>query len=141
MRVAGRMCLHSLATPETVAAAWLHDTIEDCGVTRAELETEFSTVVAEYVSLLTNPSKGSTLPRAERKRIDREHLAACPPVVQVLKLLDRIDNVREMQSAEAAFLKKYAGETLELAEAIGGADEALKRELLAEVASLTSAGR
>ena len=57
-----------------VAAAWLHDVVEDCGVTYADLVFRFGPRVAKVVMELTDVSKPSDGNRAARKAIDLEHL-------------------------------------------------------------------
>jgi len=46
-------------TPEMVAAALLHDVLEDTDVPYSVLEEEFGSTVAEYVQLLSDPPKES----------------------------------------------------------------------------------
>ena len=60
---------------EMIAAAWLHDTVEDTPITFHDIEKEFGTGVADLVSDLTDVSKASDGNRAVRKAIDRAHLA------------------------------------------------------------------
>jgi hypothetical protein len=84
---------------------------------------------------LTNPSKlHKHLRRAERKAMDREHIANASRWAKVLKLLDRIDNIRDMRGCDDDFWKVYAAETRLLVDAIHCDDpliESLARELLA----------
>src|SRR5262245_19705840 len=97
MRVAERVATIPDATDEIVAAAWLHDVVEDCGITTGEIESEFSPIVANLVRELTNPSKARReLSRADRKQIDRDHLAGVSRWATIIKLVDRIDNVAGM---------------------------------------------
>ncbi|MFA4971216.1 MAG: HD domain-containing protein [bacterium] len=42
-----------------MCAAVLHDVVEDCGVTRAQLEARFSEEVVEAVMLLSRPAAGT----------------------------------------------------------------------------------
>jgi len=74
-RVAGRVAAHPQATETMVAAAFLHDVVEDTPHTLGEVTAEFGPEVARLVEELTNPSKGSKASRSERKQQDREHLA------------------------------------------------------------------
>jgi (p)ppGpp synthase/HD superfamily hydrolase len=102
-----------------VMAAYLHDTVEDTTVTIEEVKQRFGEEVANHVNWLTNPSKKfPNLKRDERKKMDREHLAKAPDQVKILKALDRIDNVKDMVMADPGFKKKYANESLLLAEAL-----------------------
>ncbi len=139
MRVAGRTMILPGSTEAMVAAAWLHDVIEDTPATPLEIEKEFGEVVRNYVVGMTNVSKGLSAPRAERKRLDREYLAAVAPEIQRIKLLDRIDNLRDMEHADKPdFVRLYVEESKLLAEAIGGADRQLKDELIAKADELNA---
>ncbi len=130
-RVAGLAAIHPLATPEFVAAAYLHDVIEDCQVYHDDLQAHFGVNVANLVLELTNPSKELTgVGRRERKRIDRDHLEQASREAKVLKLLDRIDNVREMDTGNVEFLAKYYQESILLAQVLRDADENLYQELM-----------
>lgn len=131
MRVAGRVMLLPDATEEMVVAAWLHDVIEDCGKTEADLAAQFGERVAGFVASLTNPSASQKhLPRAERKAIDREHLSRQCREVVLIKLCDRIDNVLDLaRCPDANFLQKYGEESKALAEALRSQSSELYEEL------------
>ncbi len=129
-RVAGRVAIHPDATEVMVAAAFLHDVVEDTPHTLAEIEAQFGPGVAELVAQLTNPSKGSTASRSDRKSLDREHLAHVSRAAKIIKLLDRIDNLDELAGASRAFVETYCDESRQLAAVIGDADPALQTELL-----------
>jgi (p)ppGpp synthase/HD superfamily hydrolase len=129
MRVAATMSTHPIATDALIAAAWLHDVSEDCGVKIAELREMFGDAVANPVYWMTNPSKGSPLPRSERKKMDREHLKAAPKEVKILKMIDRYDNLVELSDAPDDFVKLYCGETLLLLEVIEDADQELAAKI------------
>lgn len=118
-RVAGRVGLLPDVTEEMVAAAYLHDVLEDTLITRYEIELETNVRVGYYVDWMTNKSKGLNLPRAERKAMDRKRLADAPSEIKLIKLLDRIDNLSEMAEAKDDFKKLYAEESILLAETIG----------------------
>ena len=103
LRVAGRVMIHPEATEAMVAAGALHDSEEDYGTTlkrieevRAQILKKCGTETLELVKALTNPSKKTKFRRAERKRIDREHLKTCNRQVKITKLIDRIDNLNEL---------------------------------------------
>jgi len=130
-RVAARVAAHPGSTLEMVAAAWLHDVLEDTAVSAEAIEEAVSPGVAALVRELTNPSRGSDLPRAERKAMDREHLARISDEAKVIKMIDRIDNLGELGSAPRPFRALYAMESERLAEAIGDADAVLREELAA----------
>ena len=132
-RVAARVAIHPCATETMVIAAWLHDVVEDTGVELTEISDLFGAEVAALVGELTNPSKGSSAPRRERKAQDRDQLAQASREAKIIKLLDRIDNLNELAGAPSEFASTYSEESRLLAEAIGDADYNLKQELLAMI--------
>ena len=82
-----------------VIAALLHDAIEDCGVTEAEIRARFGADVAALVAAV---SDDKSLPKAERKRLQVERAPAAPPRVAVLKLADKVSNLRSMRLSPPA---------------------------------------
>lgn len=130
MRVAAAVSWHPIATEELVAAAWLHDVEEDCGVFNSHLRKMFGQKVSDYVYWMTN-RKDPMATREARKATDRQRLMEAPKAVQVLKMADRIDNLSDMSACpNEEFKKLYSAESLLLAEAIGSADESLKSRLI-----------
>ena len=135
-RVAGRVAAHPRATEAMVAAAFLHDVVEDTPHTSDEVSTHFGPDVARLVEELTNPSKGSNAPRRERKQLDRDHLAVVSDEAKIIKLLDRIDNLQEMVDAPGNFRRKYCEESRLLVGVISDVDAELQAELLDSVERL-----
>lgn len=129
LRVARRVIADPYCTWYMVCAALLHDVVEDCGVQPQEIGEQCGELTQKLVEDLTNPSKGSTLPRAERKQMDREHIAATSVRAQVIKAYDRIDNLREMGSAESGFIRLYCRESLALARVLDKISPELRYEL------------
>lgn len=125
------MALHPEATEALVAAAYLHDVVEDTPHSLAEIEEHFGPEIARLVDELTEASVGMKLPRSVRIRIDREHYAQVSREAKILKLLDRIDNLESLYEAPHDFILLYCHESRLLAEVIGDADAELKAELLA----------
>ena len=97
-------------TDAMVAAAWLHDVVEDTGVTIETIRAELGTEVAELVGWLTDVSKPEDGNRARRKAMDREHTAAAPSEAQTIKLADLISNSRSIMAHDPAFAKTYLEE-------------------------------
>ena len=58
-----------------LAAALLHDTVEDTGTPLKDIEAEFGPDVASLVEQLTDVSKPEDGDRKTRKEIDRQHIA------------------------------------------------------------------
>ena len=79
--------------PVVIAAALLHDTIEDCNVTRVELAAQFGTEVADVVVEVTDDK---SLPKARRKELQVKHAAHISARAKLVKLADKIANVRDI---------------------------------------------
>lgn len=83
--------------PELViAAAWLHDVIEDTPATPADLEARFGADVARLVAGLTDPEPLRRLPLAKRKLAQAKRLEAQPPEVKLIKLADQLSNLKSV---------------------------------------------
>lgn len=92
------------ATEAMVAAAWLHDVLEDVSsVTRNEIEAEFGSEVASLVVQLTDVSRPADGNRSARKARDRDHLAQASPEAQTIKLADLLDNASDILAFDHAF--------------------------------------
>lgn len=98
---------------EAVAAAYLHDTVEDCGVTLDEIAEKFGYRVAQIVEGLTDVYTKEAYPamsRAERKQKERERLGMTDPVTQTIKLCDLISNTRSIVRDDKKFAPTYLDE-------------------------------
>jgi len=100
------------ATKDMVAAALLHDTVEDTDVTIKEISKEFGYLVASYVDWLTDVSKPEDGNRATRRKLDREHTAKAPPEAKTIKLADLTDNSKSILEHDRKFAKIYLKEKL-----------------------------
>ena len=80
--------------PEMIAAAWLHDTIEDTPTTEAELQQRFGVAVVQLVGELTDVSQAVDGNRAIRKLIDRGHAQdiVSHDFAQVARIAQRIES-------------------------------------------------
>lgn len=96
--------------PEVIAAAWLHDVVEDTSATLYDIEVEFGNGVATLVGDLTDVSKPSDGNRANRKAIDRQHLAHALPGAKTVKLADLIDNCQDICKNDKRFAKVFLEE-------------------------------
>ena len=97
-------------TLEMLAAAWLHDTVEDTDVSIDVVRAEFGDAVADLVGWLTDVSRPEDGNRAHRKAIDRAHSAEAPVAAQTIKLADLISNSRSIVQHDPAFAKTYLEE-------------------------------
>ena len=85
----------SISEPDAdvVAAALLHDTIEDTATTKEELIRRFGSDVADLVAEVTDDK---TLPKQERKRLQVENAPKKSKRAQIIKLADKISNLRSI---------------------------------------------
>jgi (p)ppGpp synthase/HD superfamily hydrolase len=112
-------------TPEMLAAAWLHDVVEDTGVCLDLISSEFGTAVELLVGFLTDVSKPDDGNRAARKAIDREHTAQASPAAKTIKLADLIDNTRSIVAHDPDFARVYLKEKALLLEVLRDGDATL----------------
>ncbi|XP_075934738.1 guanosine-3',5'-bis(diphosphate) 3'-pyrophosphohydrolase MESH1 [Anarhichas minor] len=84
---------------EVLQAALLHDTVEDTDTSLAELEATFGTIVARIVEEVTDDK---SLPKHERKRQQVEHAAHCSCQAKLVKLADKLYNLRDLNRSTPA---------------------------------------
>lgn len=77
-------------------AALLHDTVEDTDTSLSELESVFGPVVSGIVAEVTDDK---SLPKAERKRLQVEHAPHCSPQAKLVKLADKLYNLRDLETS------------------------------------------
>jgi guanosine-3',5'-bis(diphosphate) 3'-pyrophosphohydrolase len=96
---------------EILAAAVLHDTIEDTTTDRDELSEQFGERVARTVADL---SKDKRLPEDERERAYFDQLANGPIEVKLCKLADMLDNLMDSVSLPGGQRVKSVARATEL---------------------------
>ena len=96
--------------PSIIAAAWLHDTVEDTPVIFADIEDEFGKTIRELVESLTDISKPEDGNRKVRKELDRNHLKEASPGAKTVKLADLIDNAPSIIEGNKKFAKVFMEE-------------------------------
>jgi GTP diphosphokinase / guanosine-3',5'-bis(diphosphate) 3'-diphosphatase len=114
--VAG-LCADWKLDAQAIMAALTHDTIEDCGVTKAELIEKFGAPTADLVDGLTKLDKLQFNTREEGQAESfRKMLLAMARDVRVIliKLADRLHNMRTMQAMAADKRQRIARETLDI---------------------------
>ena len=84
---------------KVIAAALLHDTVEDTETSISELEVRFGKRVAGIVAEVTDDK---TLPKDERKRLQIAKSASKSTGAKLVKLADKIANLRDLTSAPPA---------------------------------------
>ena len=80
-------------------AAVLHDTVEDTETSEEELIREFGQEIASIVLEVTDDQ---LLPTAERKRLQVEHAGTISRQAKLVKLADKICNLRDIASSPPA---------------------------------------
>lgn len=112
----------NLSSQIMVATAWLHDCVEDQGVTENELRERFGSIVASGVMLLSDLETGN---RAERKAASRVRLADAPRWVQTIKVADLISNTASIVEHDPKFAVVYLEEKRLLLDVMTKADPRL----------------
>ncbi len=84
------------ASDEAIAAAWLHDVVEDTEATIEDIEAIFGDKVASYVDGLTDPKGFEKLELSIRKKKQAERIKTMPEAVRLIKLCDQISNVKSV---------------------------------------------
>jgi (p)ppGpp synthase/HD superfamily hydrolase len=82
-----------------IAAGWLHDTVEDTGTRRDELEERFGPEVAALVAEVTDDK---SLPKAERKQLQIVTAPKKSERAKLLKLADKTSNLRALAGSPPA---------------------------------------
>ncbi|MCL7744368.1 HD domain-containing protein [Guyparkeria hydrothermalis] len=91
--------------PLVLAAALLHDVVEDTEVTASDLASRFPASVVRMVLSLTNPSQPTDGDRASRKAIDHAHVVRADSRSQTIKYADVFLNVRSIAQHDPDFAK------------------------------------
>lgn len=101
-----------------IAAAFLHDSVEDTEVTIEDINREFGRDVAELVEMLTDISRPEDGNRAKRKALDLIHTAGASARAKTIKLADLISNARDIGKHDPHFSKVYFAEKERLLEVL-----------------------
>jgi guanosine-3',5'-bis(diphosphate) 3'-pyrophosphohydrolase len=114
--VAG-LCADWRLDAQAIMAALMHDAMEDCGVTKVELIERFGAPTADLVDGLTKLDKlqFSTREESQAESFRKMLLAMARDVrVILIKLADRLHNMRTMEAMAPAKRARIARETLEI---------------------------
>ncbi len=114
--------------PEMIAAAWLHDAVEDTPATLGDIEAKYGAAVAELVEELTDISKPGDGNRARRKELDRQHLAQASARAKTVKLADLIDNCSDITRHDPRFARVYLAEMGALLDVLKEGDATLLQQ-------------
>jgi (p)ppGpp synthase/HD superfamily hydrolase len=127
-------------TEEMLAASWLHDVVEDCGVSISEIREEFGDDVASLVDWLTDVSKPSDGNRERRKHLDMIHMANASPSAKTIKIADLIDNTLSIVIYDPEFAKVYLPEKMDLLQVLKEGDSDLWKRAFDQVNVLVKDG-
>ena len=124
---------------ETIAAAWLHDIVEDTSVTIDDLERMLGKKVARLVGELTIVGHSPPGNRAKRFALEKEHFANISGAAKTIKLADLIDTGRDLYKNDRASFVAYAAEAKDLVQVLDGGDARLLARLNRDLAKFASA--
>ncbi|WP_158752155.1 HD domain-containing protein [Acidobacterium sp. S8] len=114
---------------QMIAAAWLHDIVEDTGVTIDDVERQFGVQVAKLVyevTVVSDPARGH---RAASFALSKQHFAKVSDAAKTVKLADLIDTSRDLYKNDWAMFRTYAAEANELALVLNGGNTRLLTRL------------
>ncbi len=103
--------------PQALTAALLHDVMEDTAVTKIEISRNFGKPVAELVDGLSKLDKieFETHEKAQAENFRKMLLAMARDVrIILIKLADRLHNMRTLDAVEVSKRRRVARETLEI---------------------------
>lgn len=95
---------------EVIAAAWLHDVVEDTPVTLQEVRSVFGDDVAQLVDELTDKTTREMGNRQVRKALECARLQRVSHEAKIIKLADLYSNTRSVLAHDPGFAVIYLGE-------------------------------
>jgi (p)ppGpp synthase/HD superfamily hydrolase len=98
------------ATPDVIAAGYLHDTLEDTKITYIDLFHVFNKHIADLVLQVTDVSRTEHGNRAVRKAVDRQYLAGASWQGQMIKCADMLSNTKDIVAHDLRFARVYVPE-------------------------------
>lgn len=101
-----------------LAAAWLHDVVEDTQVRADVIRREFGPVVAQLVSDLTDVTTLAYGNRAKRKAVERDRLSWASAPAKTIKCADLVSNTRSIREHDPKFWPVYRAEARALLEVL-----------------------
>ena len=118
-----------VADENVLAAALLHDTVEDTDTTREELREQFGAVIDDMVAEVTDDK---SLDSEVRKAAQIAHAPHLTDGAKVIKLADKICNVREIgvdppENWSIARRQEYFDWSAQVVDAIGRVNPELER--------------
>ena len=123
--------------PDQIAAAWLHDVVEDCKVKIETIQKKFGPKVSSLVGELTNP------PEIDKGQKKTEYMAKKITTMSseglTVKLCDRLNNVSDFDTAKPKFVQSYAPKTRFILNALEDSGRPLNSQQIKLVAEIDKA--
>jgi (p)ppGpp synthase/HD superfamily hydrolase len=116
-----------------LAVALLHDVLEDTGATKEELEAALGPRITGMIELLT---EDHSLAKPERKAKLLKGFPSLPDEAKLVKLADRLDNIRGSWIRTSDIQERYIKECTEMLKAAKGLCPELESALLKELTHL-----
>jgi (p)ppGpp synthase/HD superfamily hydrolase len=121
-----------------VAAALLHDVIEDTSVTYGDVAVRFGTAIADGVLALT---KNAAVPKEQQMGDSLQRIRAQPSAIWMVKLADRITNLQPPPAHwTAERIGRYRDEAIVILSTLGEASQALAERLRAKIGVYGASG-
>lgn len=118
--------------PIIVAAAYLHDTIEDTEATHDILVQEFGKEVANLVQELTSASKDEMKKVGGKAKYLTDKMMKMSKKALTLKLIDRLDNVSDEHASEG-FKERYYAETKYILDNLTRSLDSTQKKIVKEI--------
>jgi len=115
-----------ISREKCIVAAILHDMLEDTHVEPETLAREFG---QEIMTIVFDLTLDLGIPRAERIRKMLERAPKMTKEAQIVKLADRLDNMRDMGGRDPAFIKRYCEEASQIVRKLQGACPSIEAEI------------
>lgn len=103
-------CIDPKPRAQVVAAAWLHDVLEDTDIDEEYLRHCFGDEITNLVLEVTDVSVPEDGNRKLRKELDRQHLMKSSPNGATIKLADLIHNTQNIVKYDPDFARIYLDE-------------------------------
>jgi (p)ppGpp synthase/HD superfamily hydrolase len=127
LRSVSEMVADAGGTPSMIAAAWLHDVVENTECTLDDLRMEFGDLVTSYVNWLTDFSKDGDAPA---KAKEHARLASAPVEVKTIKLADLIDNCSTVLKYKPEIVDSYLADKEQVMQLVADGDRPLYQKAM-----------
>ena len=111
--------------PDVIAAAWMHDLIEDTEITENDIKWYFNDRVSDLVLEVSKASTKHDGCRRNRVLIDIEHYSKASKMGKIIKMADIIHNTPTIIRDDKKFALKYVSEKTMIFDVIKDGDAIL----------------